>query len=163
MLVCLAIFSCLYSLAPIIAQAQAATPPADSENINSSGFRLMICDGPDLSHLTTPIKMTWNGQQIETKTNPQGYIPCDFNGAMMQIQHFINIAIIAGVLVAIAGFCYAGFLYISGKEANINKAKDIFWKLFIGFIIMLTAWFIVYQILSWLTGQNSGFSYLLGS
>lgn len=123
--------------------------PADSENLNSTGFKLTVCDGPPLS-AANPLPPGFKGQ----------YIACDFNGLMMQVQHLINLAIIVGVLVAVVGFCYMGYLLITGTEANRSKAKEIGPKIFWGFIIMLTAWFIVYQILSWLTG-SSGFASLL--
>jgi membrane protein DedA with SNARE-associated domain len=69
---------------------------------------------------------------------------------------------VLGVLAAIIVFTYAGYLYITGIEGNIKKAKSIFPKVFLGFVIMLVAWFVVYQLLSWLTG-NSGFAKLLGN
>ena len=152
-LVSIIVFSCAFSPTLQVARAQMASIPAESENINSSGFRLTICDGP-----TIP-----KGGNVPTPTNlGHPYVPCDFTGLMMQVQHLINIAIILGVLVAIIGFCYMGYLYITGTEKNIGEAKKIFPYLFWGFIFMLTAWFIVYQILSWLTG-GSGFDKLLGS
>jgi hypothetical protein len=80
---------------------------------------------------------------------------------MLLVQHLINIMLVIGVLAAIVMFAYAGLLFVSGKKANIDKARSIFPKVFVGFIIMLSAWFIVYQILSWLT-DNSGFKTLLG-
>jgi hypothetical protein len=91
------------------------------------------------------------------------YVVCNFNGAMLQVQHLINIMMVIGVLVAIVMFSYAGGLYITGSKPNVDKAHKIFPKVFGGFIIMLSAWFIVYQILSWLTGPSSGFNTLLGS
>ena len=123
-------------------------------NITSEAFKLIVCDGPDMSK--TP-----QGNPIRTPPSSP-YIPCDFKAVMDQVQHLINIMLVLGVVAAIGGLCYAGYLYISGTEQNINKAKDILPKLAWGFIIMLSAWFIVYQILSWLTG-NSGFTRLLGS
>jgi len=120
----------------------------DYQNINSSKFRLVICDGPVLPD-NHPNKIP-------------GYIPCDFQGLMLQLQHLIDIAIIAGVLIAIIGFTYAGFLYVTGVPGNINKAHKIFPAVMWGFIIMLSAWFVIYQILEWLTGSR-GFGVLLGS
>ncbi len=125
-----------------VGATQGNLPP--STNINDSGFHLTVCDGPSLPG-----------------GNPTDYVPCDFNGAMLQVQHLINIAIVGGVLVAIFGFSYAGFLYIRGREADRTQASSMFQKIGIGFIIMLSAWFIVYQILAWLTG-GSGFGTLLG-
>lgn len=81
---------------------------------------------------------------------------------MTEAQHLINIMIVLGILAAIAGLCYMGFLYISGTLPNRERAKEMFPKIFWGFIIMLTAWFVVYQILGWLTG-NSAFTKLLGN
>ena len=126
--------------------AFAQTPSPDVSNPNSSAFKIVICDGPAGANLNKDPK----------------YIPCDFRGLMLQAQHLINIMIVIGVLSAIVGFCYAGYLYITGVPGNISRAHDIFPKVAIGFIIMLTAWFIIYQILSWLTG-NSGFGALLGN
>jgi hypothetical protein len=129
-------------LSPVVF-AQSAGPV----DVTQPGFKIIVCDGPALP------------SSIPT---PQGYIPCDFNGAMIQVQHLIDIAMVLGVLAAIVIFTYAGYLYITGTEGNIKKAKSIFPKVFFGFVIMLVAWFVVYQLLDWLTG-NSGFSKLLGS
>lgn len=100
----------------------------------SSDFRLVVCDGPE---------------------------DCDFNAVIEQVQVIINAMVVFGVMAAVIGMTYAGYLYLTGKESNINKAKDIFPKMFWGFIFMLSAWFIVIQILKWLTG-DSGFTALLG-
>ena len=120
----------------------------DYQNINSSKFRLVICDGPTLP--------------TNYPNKPANYIPCDFQGLMLQLQHLINIAMIFGVLIAIIGFTYAGYLYVTGVPGNINKAHKIFPAVMWGFIIMLSAWFVIYQILEWLTGSR-GFGVLLGS
>lgn len=133
-------------------------------NPNNSAFKIVICDGPDMngSKNTNP---NLEVQLFDSDGEPAGtrpYVVCDFNGAMLQVQHLINIMMVLGVLVAIVMFSYAGGLYITGKPANIEKAHAIFPKVFFGFIIMLSAWFIVYQILSWLA-KNDGFKTLLGT
>lgn len=117
-------------------------------DISSPTFRLLICDGPPLPD-SYPDK-------------PANYIPCDFKGLMMQFQHFINIALVLGVVSAILLITWSGGLYVSGQPKNIDKARNIFPVVIKGFIIMLLAWFIVYQILEWLTGSKS-FGVLLGS
>lgn len=104
-------------------------------------FKLVQCDGPAGANIN----------------NDPKYVPCDFRGLMIQIQFLINAAIVIGVLAAMIGFAYAGFLYITGTQENIKKAKSIFPKIFWGFIIMLTAWFIVFQILKWLTPAGSAY------
>ncbi|OHA16612.1 MAG: hypothetical protein A3C79_01660 [Candidatus Taylorbacteria bacterium RIFCSPHIGHO2_02_FULL_45_28] len=136
-----------------------------STNPNSSAFRIAVCDGPSL-----PKDVTGAYTQFSIKTmaefkaanNNRDYVPCDFDAVILLVQHLINIMMVLGVLVAILMLSYAGLLYISGQKAKIDKAHSIFPKIFLGFIIMLSAWFIVYQILSWLT-DNSGFKTLLGS
>ena len=138
------------------ANTNSGQPNPEYTNINSSKFRLLICDGPaELIHYN-PATRKFDPSHIQ-----EGFIPCDFRGLMMQIQHLINIAMTVGVLFAVAGLLFAGYLYISGKPANISRAHDIFPSLAKGFIIMLAAWFIVYQILEWLTGTN-GYGVLLG-
>ncbi len=129
----------------------------DYTNINSSKFRLLICDGPaELAHFNP------GTGKIDPAFTDANFVPCDFRGLMMQVQHLINIALIVGVLLAIVGFIRAGYLYITGVPGNISKAHEIFPSVAWGFIIMLSAWFIVYQILEWLTGSR-GFGVLLGS
>ncbi len=134
-------------LVPFAASAQNINSNSAPININDKGFSFVVCDGPTLPKGMTP------------PSDP--YVPCDFYGLIATAQHLINIGIIAGVFAFIIGFCLMGFWFVTGTEANRKKAKDLFPKIFWGFIIMLSAWFIVYQILSWLT-DNSMFRSLLG-
>lgn len=120
-----------------------------SSNPTNSAFKIAVCDGP--AGLNT---------NADGSIKDPNFVPCDFNAAMALVQHLINIMMVVGVLVAIVMFVYAGTLFMSGQKAKIDKARSIFPKIFLGFIIMLSAWFIVYQILSWLT-TNSGFKALL--
>ena len=148
------------------------TPPADTtpapkgtqplpdiskyENINSTSFKLLICDGPpELVHYD-PVNKKYD-KEYENKD----FIPCDFRGLMLQIQHLINLAFVLAVLATIIGMIRAGYLYITGVPANLNKAHEIFKAVGIGFVLALCAWFIVYQILVWLTGSGS-YTALLG-
>jgi hypothetical protein len=122
---------------------------ASTLNPFSSDFKLSICDGPTLPN-PLPAGMT----------KPAKYVPCDFNGLITQTQFLINAMIMLGVLAAVVSFSYAGYLYITGVEKNISDAKEIFKKTIIGLIMMLGAWFIVFQLLDWLA--NSGAKTLLG-
>jgi hypothetical protein len=137
----------------VLAQGEASSNP------NSSLFRINVCDGPTLPKVLKD-KLPQGAEFTKQYGHPPPYIPCDFKAAMRQIQHFITIAITLGVLVAVVGFTYAGALYMTGIEKYMSRARSIFPKIFWGFIIMLSAWFIVYQLLVWLTG--SGFESLLG-
>lgn len=142
--------------APVNAQRTLSSELDPNLNPNSSAFKIVVCDGPTLP---PALLIEENAKRDESQSL---YVACDFNGMMLLVQHLINIMMVIGVLVAIVMFSFAGYLYITGKEANITKATSIFPKVLWGFIIMLSAWFIVYQILSWLTKEGSGFSTLLG-
>ncbi len=141
------------------------TNPTVAPDANGQGgFQLTVCDGPSLEGLDDSTAKALKG-------NITNYIPCDFNGAMIQIQHLINIAMVLGVLAAIVGFSWAGFLLISmsitGKMDDRKKAVEIFRKVVTGFVIMLVSWFVVYQILDWVVKKDSsgssGVQYLLGN
>ncbi len=128
---------------------------SNSGSYSSSGggsiwdFKLVWCDGPALP-------------KIKGITIPDGYVTCDFNGAVDQIQHLITVALYLGVLAAIVLFAFAGYLYVSvtftGKEEDIKRAHGIFRKVAIGFIIMICGYFIVYQIMSWLGASSAATS-----
>jgi hypothetical protein len=126
-------------------------------NINSPSFRLLICDGPEqLIHYDPKTNKFVNKDYI----NPD-FVPCNFRGLMMQLQHLINIAFVLAVIASIIGLVRVGYLYISGDPGKIKKAHDIFPSILKGFVIALCAWFIIYQILVWLTGTSS-YTALLG-
>lgn len=124
---------------PVISHAQTLNPFKED-------FKLSFCNGPALP----------GGA-------PAGYVPCDFNGLMGQVQLLINAMIILGLLCAIGGFSYAGFLYISGEQAKITHAKEILRKTVVGLLIMLGSWAIVYQLLTWLVKDSTGVKALLGA
>lgn len=139
--------SCLLTLASPFVFAQNSVAP--NEDITSSNFSLVVCDGPNVPS-GNPQVPTYDAQGNSSGT--RAYVVCDFAAAMKEVQHLINIMIIVGVVAAVAGFCYAGFLLIAhgSNPSSRTEASSVFKKVFIGFILMLTAWFIVYQLLSWL-------------
>lgn len=128
-------------------------PQTPSPDISKPGFRLTTCDGPRPPD-SVLVKDPDFYKTFKTETG-HDYVVCNFAGFMQQAQYLINVMIMLGVLVAILGLVYGGWLYVSGIPKNIEKAKSIFPKLAIGFILMITAWFIVSQIVSWLTGNNA--------
>ena len=166
------LFTISYLLFPISFVSAANSVPA--VNLNDSGFHLLQCDGPDLSGLPKGSTITISGKSYPltpgknpTITNADGsnshvYQPCNFQGLMIEIQYLLNVMTIVAVLAAIGGFAYAGYLHITGTQENLKKARAMFPKIAIGFILILSAWFIVYQILAWLTG-NAGAAALLGN
>jgi hypothetical protein len=153
-------------LMPVVSIVNAAEEKAPTTNISDEGFKLVVCDGPEAAGHVSPTGASGERNIDGSYKYPlkQGYVPCDFNGVMKQIQHIINILIVLGFVVAVLGFSYAGAIYITAGDnpGKITEAHSIFKKVLIGFIIMLLAWTVVYQLLSWLTG-DSGFGALLGA
>jgi len=86
-------------------------------------------------------------------SSAQGLIVCDgpnctFDSLILLIRKIIDFLILISVPLASISFAWAGFLLISsgGSEEKKNKAKEIFSKTAIGFIIVLSAWLVVYFI-----------------
>ena len=151
----------IFNFQSVSAAQQTLTNGDPIVNPNESGFKLVVCDGPTLPDVAPAMLLTQENKARSAKGLPQ-YVPCDFNGVMRTVQHLINVMMVVGVFVAVCLISYAGALLISGNPKNKEHAKAIFPKIGIGFIIMLSAWFIVYQILDWLT-TNPGFKTLLGT
>jgi hypothetical protein len=53
---------------------------------------------------------------------------------------------------------YGGFLYMTSgdKPANKDKAKSMMYSTLIGFLIIITAWLIIYTILSYVLPGKPG-------
>jgi hypothetical protein len=68
-------------------------------------------------------------------------------------QRLMNFLIALSIPLAAVGFAFAGFFYVTaaGSEEKIKKAHSIFWKIGIGFLLVLGAWLIVYTITFFLT------------
>lgn len=80
----------------------------------------------------------------------QGLAPtCDTDCKFQDLIDFgtriIDFLIRIGVPIAIILFSYAGFLYLTSgaKPAQRSQANSIFVSVFIGFVIMLSAWLLV--------------------
>ncbi|MEK7118693.1 MAG: hypothetical protein AAB869_03720 [Patescibacteria group bacterium] len=90
---------------------------------------------------------------------------CTFAYFIDQVQVVINFLIfkIAAPLAAVM-FAYAGFLYVTnrGNEGQIKEAHEIFWNVFLGLTLALSAWLIMSFILTFFLGASSQFN-LLGS
>ena len=86
-------------------------------------------------------------------SSAQGLVPCngpdcDYGKLIELAKNIINYLILFTIPLAAIAFAWAGFTFITaaGNESKISKAKEIFWKVSWGFIIVLTAWMIVYLI-----------------
>ncbi len=101
---------------------------------------------------------TYEATDLETgKITTMVDNPCDFDDAVAMINGIINWIIgIAGIIFTIT-LIYAGFLYLtSGDDSGKRgKANSMLWNTVIGFVIILTAWLIVYTLLHALVPEGS--------
>lgn len=96
-----------------------------------------------------------------TDKNDPSQKKCDFNALIKQINFIISWLFGISLSIAIVFLAYGGILYMTGTEGNISQAKGIFSSVGWGFIIMLSAWLIIYTLLNWLTKPGQGFTSLL--
>lgn len=76
--------------------------------------------------------------------------PCNFSTFVTLGNNLVNFLLFKfATPFAVILFMWAGFLFMfkSNSEGDISKAKNIFWNVFIGFIIALSAFLIVKLIL----------------
>ncbi|MES2087477.1 MAG: pilin [Patescibacteria group bacterium] len=74
--------------------------------------------------------------------------PCGFQHIITLINKIANYLIVLGAAVSALAFAWAGFLMMTagGEMGKIEHAKEIFGKVLVGFLIMLSAWLIVHAI-----------------
>jgi len=101
-------------------------------------------------------------------TGDDGLIPCEgadcnFSSFMQLIINVIDFLIKISIPIAIILFSYAGYLYLTsaGNTGKISQAHDIFKTVFIGFLIVLSAWLIVNTLVDPLLNKDAGFGTLL--
>jgi hypothetical protein len=130
-------------------------------------FAVNTADSPDADYL--------NEQDGAPKLDYSGFVKCDgvvkpsesgrqvtctFGALIDTIIKAINWMFVISVPLAVALFAYAGLLYMTGQEGKIKEAKAIFSSVAIGFIIMLTAWFAVRQVVSWFVKDATATTFL---
>ena len=73
---------------------------------------------------------------------------CNFNDFIIVIGRIVNGTVILISVWAAISFMYAGYAYLTsgGNEQKVSYAKQIFTKVLIGYIIILTAWLFIYTI-----------------
>lgn len=72
-------------------------------------------------------------------------VPCDFNALVRLASNIMNFLILISIPLATIAFVWVGIklLTAGGNPGQVEKAKDIFKKVLIGFLFVLTAWLIV--------------------
>jgi len=86
---------------------------------------------------------------------------CNFTDVIGLVNDLINFILTRLILpIAAIMLVYTGFLYLSGKQANVEKAHSVFPKVIIGLIIILASWLIVRAILYALGIDVEDYSFL---
>lgn len=75
--------------------------------------------------------------------------PCGFTQFITLVQNGLNLVFAFGAFIAAAMFMYAGFLMLTavGNMSQITKAKAVFRRVIIGFLIMFMSFLLVQQLL----------------
>lgn len=73
---------------------------------------------------------------------------CTFNDFVQMAGRIVNGIIIFISAYAAVSFMYAGYAYLTsgGNQEKVSYAKQLFWKVFLGYIIILGAWAFIYMI-----------------
>lgn len=72
------------------------------------------------------------------------------------VKNLLDFGVFLSAFIATIMFVYAGILYVTAASnaENLTKAKGIFGKVVLGFVIVLTAWLIVSMLLHAFTDQD---------
>lgn len=92
---------------------------------------------------------------------PCGGSDCDFPKLVLLGGNLVDLGFYISIPLAAIAFTYAGFLLVTavGDEGKVKKAGEIFQKVALGFIIVLSAWLVVSVIVKTLV-KTPGFSLL---
>lgn len=109
-------------LAPVIASAALVTVPVSAQAASATFF----------------------GPLVPAVCNCAGAAPA-YGCLLATIQNIINFGISLGIIAATFALAYAGFVWMTGgsnPEAR-SKGRDMLLNVFIGLVILLTAWLVV--------------------
>src|SRR3989344_1334669 len=73
---------------------------------------------------------------------------CNFTDFVFMVGGIINGTVMMISVYAAISFMYAGYAYLTsgGSQEAVGRAKSIFIKVFIGYMVVLTAWLMIYTI-----------------
>jgi hypothetical protein len=124
----------------------------DPVDLNSPTGPASQTSGNTTSNQPGAVKLDYSGwvkcDGVVTDSEQYRQNKCDFVELINTVKSLINWAFMISIPIIIGIIAYAGFLYMTGTEANIKKAKEFIWNAIIGFVIMLSAWFIVTFVLN---------------
>lgn len=81
---------------------------------------------------------------------------CDFEALIELVRVLIHDMVLLSTLLAVGVFIYAGFILLTsgGDPGAMRDAKKMLWKVVIGYMVILSAWLIVYTITNVLVHDN---------
>ena len=92
------------------------------------------------------------GAQGGLQSFRQNYAGNTYGSAIGMVTGWVNFALGFLFVLAVTILIYAGFLYVTGVQANVDKAKKIIPYVVIGIILIFSAYAIVNTVLSGTTG-----------
>ena len=137
--------------------------PSPSQNFNSNPNSNTAVQGASGSPI--PGRYSSGGASLvrcDGVVTSSGEVACDFNYLIKTVNYIIDWMFGLSIPIAVGILAYAGILYMTGVEKNINKAKAMFGKVAIGFAIMLVAFIFVSTTVGWLVRPGQGFGTLIG-
>lgn len=95
---------------------------------------------------------------VRNAPNPQAIQACHL---VTLVDNIVSFATYVAVFIATVMFAYAGFLYVTAasRPDNLNQAKGIFGKVFLGLLLVLGAWLIINLVMSVLFNEEIGGSW----
>lgn len=88
---------------------------------------------------------------------------CGFNDLVQLVVAVINNLVILSTILATIGFIYVGFRLVTsgGNPGAKEDAKHVLKNVLIGYVVILTAWLVVYTIMNVLV--NPEYNFILGN
>lgn len=114
--------------------AQTPNPNVD----RTFGYGLVRCDG------------------VVNPKEPNRNVTCSLAELINSVNYIIYRAIAFSIPLATVLMVYGGYLYMTGEQDKIKTAKNIFLNVCIGFIIMITSWFVVTTVVGWVVDDRTG-------
>ena len=116
-----------------------------------------------ISLLGTPLLAFASGI---TTIVPQKTCPLGYGAILMVVQNITNDAIYFAGIFAVLLIAYAGFLFVTNASSpsNLEKGRKVLMSTVIGFVIVISAWLIVNEVIvTFTTGSLQSVTSLLKS
>lgn len=84
---------------------------------------------------------------------------CEWKDLVQAAKNILGSMLFVSIPLATIAFAYSGFLILTAgpNSGQVEKGKLIFYNVTIGFVIILSAWLIVYTVVAGLIGRPNDF------